>query len=207
MTCLYIACKNTGPKYVPISTLSELSEGEFEVHHFIRMEKIILDTLNWRVQPPTTKAFIDHFICFLPSNKIAMKQSILRRAAFYSELSVFDYNFVTERRSLIALGSIVNAIHDIYPGIMAQTLSTKLKSELLHTFNMEFQLVEIDAVQARLWYLFRDSEQFKVCEANRLHMLGAVAASYVCASGVPKHSAANLDESPVSVLMERRSEI
>mmetsp|Transcript_10990 Transcript_10990/g.24598 ORF Transcript_10990/g.24598 Transcript_10990/m.24598 type:complete len:400 (+) Transcript_10990:106-1305(+) len=202
MTCLYIASKNTGPKYVAISTLSELSEGEFDANHFIRMEKIVLNTLDWRIQPPTTRAFIDHFIALLPRNKIAMKQAILRRAAFFSELSVFDYFAVTERRSLIALGSVLNAIHDIYHSKMSEALSKELIGELC-TLKMEFRNVELDAVQERLQYLFRDSEQYRVFEASKLRMLGAVATSCVCASESSKQFPANLDDSPVSVLVER----
>lgn len=203
MTCLYIASKNIGPKYVAISTLSELSEGEFDAQHFIRMEKIVLDTLEWRVQPPTTKAFIDHFITLLPGTKIAMKQAVLRRAAFFSELSVFDYNCVTERRSLIAIASILNAIHDIYPNQMAEVLGRQLKGELLYTLKLDVEVVEMNAVQERLWYLFRDSEQYRMCEAGKLRMLGVVAASCASSSCSSKQGPTNIDDSPVSILLER----
>mmetsp|Transcript_5375 Transcript_5375/g.9130 ORF Transcript_5375/g.9130 Transcript_5375/m.9130 type:complete len:348 (-) Transcript_5375:136-1179(-) len=175
MTCLYIASKNIGPKYISLKSLSELSEGEFDIHHFVDMELIILKALDWRVQPPTTKTFIELFLAFLPSNKIAMKQAVRRRALFYSELSLFEYNCALERKSLLTLSSILNAIQDIYPKNLSETITRKFVGELMFALKLHHEETEINETQRSLSELYKGSEQYRLYEANKLCLLGTAA--------------------------------
>lgn len=178
MTCLYIASKNVGPKYIPLKSLSELSEGEFEFQNFIDMEMCILKALDWRVQPPTTRAFIELFLAFLPSNKVAMKQALSRRATFYSELSLFNYNCALETPSLLALSSILNAIEDIYPKIMSEVITRKFKGELMFALNLGHSDSKVTASMYCLSKLYKDSDQYRLYEANKLHLLGMAAEKF-----------------------------
>jgi hypothetical protein len=174
MTCLYIASKNIGPKYIPLKSLSELSGGEFNIQNFVDMEICILKSLDWRVQPPTTRVFIGLFLTFLPSNKVSMKQALSRRAFFYSELSLFDYNCALDRKSLIALSSILNAIEDIYPTNMADVIAHKFKGELMFALKLANNNADIMATRRRLSRLYTDSEQY-MYEVNQLHLLSRAA--------------------------------
>lgn len=183
MTCLYIASKNIGPKYIPLKSLSELSEGEFEIQHFIDMEMCVLRTLNWRVQPPTTRAFIELFLAFLPSNKVAMKQALSRRATFYSELSLFDYNCALETQSLLALSSILNAIEDIYPKCMSDVITRKFKGDIMFALDLGHVDSQVTAPMHRLSKLYRDSEQYRLYEANKLHQLGMASEKFASSRG------------------------
>ena len=183
MTSLYIASKNIGPKYIPLESLSELSEGEFDVQNFIDMEMCILKALDWRVQPPTTRAFIHLFLAFLPSNKVAMKQALSRRATFYSELSLFDYNCALETQSLLALSSILNAIEDIYPKNMSEVITRKFKGELMFALKLGHADSQVNASMRRLSKLYRDSEQYRLYEANKLHLLGMAAEKFAGSRG------------------------
>ena len=183
MTSLYIASKNIGPKYIPLESLSELSEGEFDVQNFIDMEMCILKALDWRVQPPTTRAFIELFLAFLPSNKVAMKQALSRRATFYSELSLFDYNCALETQSLLALSSILNAIEDIYPKTMSEVITRKFKGELMFALKLGHADSQVNASMRRLSKLYRDSEQYRLYEANKLHLLGMAAEKFAGSRG------------------------
>ena len=183
MTCLYIASKNIGPKYIPLKSLSELSEGEFELQHFIDMEMCVLRTLDWRVQPPTTRAFIELFLAFLPSNKVAMKQALSRRATFYSELSLFDYNCALEMQSLLALSSILNAIEDIYPKSMSEVITRKFKGDIMFALDLGHLDSKVNASMHRLSKLYRDSEQYRLYEANRLHLLGMASEKFAGSRG------------------------
>ena len=183
MTCLYIASKNIGPKYIPLKSLSELSEGEFEIQHFIDMEMCVLRTLNWRVQPPTTRAFIELFLAFLPSNKVATKQALSRRATFYSELSLFDYNCALETQSLLALSSILNAIEDIYPKSMSEVIIRKFKGDIMFALDLGHLDSQVTASMHRLSKLYRDSKQYWLCEANKLHLLGMASEKFARSRG------------------------
>ena len=183
MTCLYIASKTVGPKYIPLKSLSELSEGEFDVQNFIDMEMCVLRALDWRVQPPTTRAFIELFLAFLPSNKVAIKQALRRRATFYSELSLFDYNCALETQSLLALSSILNAIEDIYPKNMSEIITRKFKGELMFALDLGHADSQVIASMHRLSKLYKGSDQYRLYEANKLHLLGMAAEKFAGTRG------------------------
>lgn len=202
MTCLYIASKNVGPKYIPLKSLAELSEGQFEVQHFIDMEMCVLRTLDWRVQAPTTRAFIELFLAFLPSNKVAMKQALSRRATFYSELSLFDSNCALEAQSLLALSSILNAIEDIYPKSMSGVITRKFKGDIMFALDLDHVDFQVTASMHRLSKLYRDSEQYRLYEANKLHLLGMASEKFAASRGrtFSKDSVGSEpNDSPVSV--------
>ena len=183
MTCLYIASKNIGPKYISLKSLSELSEGEFDIYHFVDMELIVLKALDWRMQPPNARTFIENFLSFIPSNKIAMKQAVHRRALFYSELSLFEYSYALETKSLLALSSILNAIQDIYPKILSETITRRFKGELMFALNLDHEDTRIHAAQRSLSKLYTGSEQYRLYEANKLCLLGTAAEKFVATRG------------------------
>mmetsp|Transcript_642 Transcript_642/g.920 ORF Transcript_642/g.920 Transcript_642/m.920 type:complete len:420 (-) Transcript_642:329-1588(-) len=116
-----------------ISVLANLSRGEFQERNIIDMERLLLRALGFRVHPPTSVAFINHFL-LLPPFSIAepqedalldiiddedilelrlsrdMSRQIFDMACFYSELAVLDYSFVTNAPSVVALASILEAM-------------------------------------------------------------------------------------------------
>jgi hypothetical protein len=118
-----------------LSVLANLSRGEFEERHITDMERLLLRALGFRVHPPTTVAFINHFMLLPPFSiaethaaadstvaiiededvyelrlpRLASRQ-IFDMACFYSELAVLDYSFVTNSPSVVALAAILEAM-------------------------------------------------------------------------------------------------
>ena len=109
MTSLYIATKIFDARQLPISSLAVLSGGEFEMVHIAAMERIILKTLEWRLNPPTVQAFITCLHVLLQIEDSELATAVYQRACFFAELCVFDYSLVTQDRCLVAVAALLNA--------------------------------------------------------------------------------------------------
>jgi hypothetical protein len=161
MTTLYMATKIFGAHRVTISSLAELSRGEFEMSHISEMEGIILQTLGWRLNPPTAQCFVDSFYNYLPSGQGLLSVTIYQRAIFFVELSLYDYAFVTKERTLLALASILNAME----GIDEAAVSTQQQQNFVNIINLTFDLTfakeTVEAVRNRLWYVYSMSAQYR----------------------------------------------
>lgn len=110
-------------KVPSLSTLANLSRGQFGPASILEMEKLLLSSLDWRLHPPTLYAFVSLLLKLLPSTNedpnYGLKPSIaielFEVAMYVAELSVCDAFFV-ERQippSTIALAAICTAMGDL----------------------------------------------------------------------------------------------
>ena len=165
MTTLYMANKiYGGPHTLSIGALAELSRGEFEKSHITDMEVIILETLAWRLHPPTTQYFIESFFNYIsiPSNG-SMSTAIHQRAIFFAELALYDYAFACRERSLIAIASIMNAMEGL------DSITVEQQQRFLESVNVTFKLnyttEMVETVRNRLWYVYSMSAQYREDDA------------------------------------------
>ncbi len=130
ITCMYLAIKVHEPMELDASLLCELSRGAYSVPEITHMEKVILQELQWRVNPPTATAFVQHIFSLLPSSYVDNKSDRLRSAVHQAELSVFDYSLVFTGTSFkIAAAAVLNAIEDT--AISLQSLIPSIFRNLL----------------------------------------------------------------------------
>jgi hypothetical protein len=157
MTTFYMATKLFHSKQISIQTLSDLSRGEFESNHIAEMESIILQTLNWNVNPPTIHAFLNGFHALLPYDDSSRMDTVYQRACFFAELSVYDYEFVTDGRRIIAAACVLNAME----GLLERDDDnvTKQLDFLEIVPGPALDLLELNAVRERLWSLYACSPQ------------------------------------------------
>jgi len=166
MTSIYMATKVFNSREISMSSLSELSRGEFDIAHIAEMEKIILSTLKWRMHPPTVHCFINHLHSLLPLPKGPTTRAIYNRATFFGELSLFDYSFVSQSRSLIAIAALTNAMEGM-EGTVKTEEQTKFFEILHQTLEMpQFTTETIDSIRNRLWYVYSQSAQYHHDEAS-----------------------------------------
>jgi hypothetical protein len=160
MTSLYMATKIFNSKQISIASLADLSRGEFDIHNIAEMERIILSTLNWRLNPPTTQSFIAYLCELLPDNDEHVVETIYKQANFFAELAVFDYTFVSDERSFVAVACILSAMEAIdESGTEYQALRRSFLSTIHSSVAVDLPLDKLDDAQARLWYLFSCSAQ------------------------------------------------
>lgn len=165
MTTLYMATKIFGSNRVTISSLAELSRGEFEMSHISEMEFIILETLSWRLNPPTAQCFINSFFNYLPAPHGPVSVAIYQRATFFVELSLYDYAFVTKERTLVALAALMNAMEGMDEAAVSNQQQQEFADILRVTFDLQFSREAVETVRNRLWYVYTMSAQYKEDDA------------------------------------------
>jgi Cyclin, N-terminal domain len=196
MTSLYIATKMLNVKQLSIASLTELSRGEFQREHIAQMERIILSTLDYRMNPPTVQAFIQQLRALFPTMDGVTADAIYMRAIFYAELSVYDYCFVTEERYQIAVACIMNAFLDVESECIAQQLQNDFLATLKASLCVDVSLTALANAQGRLWYLYTCSAQSQFDENQPLHDLSERSIKYSSTN-----EQASFAYSPVSVDM------
>jgi len=196
MTCLYMATKLFHSREISMTSLAELSRGEFDVEHIAEMEGIILQTLNWRMHPPTTQCFINHLRQLLPTmDQGLVNKAIYQRAIFFAELSLFDYCFVTHPRSTIAVAALLNAMEGMDESVVSRDEHKAFLKAVTDAAGTEYPPERIESVRNRLWYVYSQSAQYQedeVLPSEDLHQVNQLVEKDVLPG----------DQSPISVVVQ-----
>lgn len=172
MTALYMATKLFNGRQLSIATLAELSRGEFDISHIAEMETIMLKTLEWRLNPPIVQDLVQYFLALFPAS-FPYSELIGRRAFFFAELCVYDYDHILTERGVLAIASIFNAIDAVLVSVDEPHLASELENSLLNAIHVQYpscctekgvdQNQEpsalVQSTQRRLWYLYSCSAQ------------------------------------------------
>jgi uncharacterized CHY-type Zn-finger protein len=161
MTTLYLAAKVNGAHVISIHSLAELSRGEFEMSNISEMETIILQTLQWKLNPPTAQSFVSAFYIYMPVPQGPVAVAIQQRATFFVELALYDYTFVTKERTLMALAAMMNAMEGMNEATVSLQQQASFVEVLTMTFGLKFSFEEIEATRNRLWYVYSMSAQYQ----------------------------------------------
>jgi len=159
MTSVYMATKVFNSREISMSSLADLSRGEFDLNHINEMEGIILQTLDWRMHPPTTQCFINHLHTLVPLPVGPVTRAIYQRATFFAELSLFDYCFVTQSKSAIAIAALMNAMEGM-EGTVTKTEQAQFTQAIKKLVGLEHSIELIDSIRNRLWYVYSQSAQY-----------------------------------------------
>ncbi len=161
MTTLYIATKIYNAKEISMSSLAELSRGEFDMSHIAEMERVILHTLGWRMHPPTVQCFISYLRSLLNVDNGPVSKAIFQRAVFFSELSLYDYFFVTQERSAIAMAAILNSLEGMEETLFTTDHSSLFLETVRSAVGLEYPREQLDLLRKRLWYVYSMSAQYR----------------------------------------------
>jgi Cyclin, N-terminal domain/Cyclin, C-terminal domain len=169
-TTLHLAVKLLYPcKLADLGILSDLSRGEFDMTDVSEMETHVLQSLAWKLHPPTSIAFASIFLdYFFSSSSTTSKNSnhhltlsladfddVYDVSSFFSELAVCDYFFVSMRASTIALASILNALEGMFGP--ENHVAHEVMTAATHIALGQHQ--DLPAARNRLWELYERSEE------------------------------------------------
>jgi len=153
----------------------DLSRGEFGIDDISKMELVILQSLSWRINPPTPTSFLITFLTLgLLSSSSDQKfdfEGIQDFAIFFVELSVCDYYFVTKKQSIVAMAAILNGMEGLGLWTAPYTkVSRRFNNQIMSKFVSDickFSRINHDCeaiVNARIkiWELYERSEEFSL---------------------------------------------
>ena len=148
LTTLHIAIKLHEVKKIKLSTLANLSRGQFGPKDIEQMEWVILSALGWKLHPPTHYAFVTHLLLFLPQEvNTTVRKGLNELSKYLTELAVCDAYFVAVNSSTVAFAAILNVMEDMNYSKLSGGLREKFLSTL--TFKVGLRHSAEDIVNAR----------------------------------------------------------
>lgn len=114
ITSLYLAIKVHESASITPRVFVNISHGSITANQLETMETILLSTLGWRINPPTSLGWARMYLELL-SNDLdpSMRASAYTLAKTQIERAVGDYKLLTTPPSQIAYASVVNAVEAI----------------------------------------------------------------------------------------------
>jgi hypothetical protein len=115
MAALYTAVKIHEPRAMSLALVSRFSHGAFTARDIEAMEVKLLNALQWRVNPPTSWAFMRNLMTLIPSDLLdkEMREAADHLALLQIELSVATYQFVCIKASTVAYSALMNALESL----------------------------------------------------------------------------------------------
>jgi hypothetical protein len=108
---------------------------------------------------------------------------------------VYDYQFVTEERHSVATACFLNAIESMENISIVKDLKRDFFSALRLEAGMALDMLLVEKVQTRLWYLYNCSAQLQYDDADTIQ----VAQERLVKYNFGEQKAAAVAHSPVSV--------
>jgi hypothetical protein len=169
-TCLLLSLKIHHPKKVELNkVVKDLSRGQFDHEDVARMELTLLPSLSWRLHPSTAASYVK---ILMELNPFSSSSSGIREfdadgtrtlAMFFVELSVYDYHFVTQRQSTVALAAIMNAMETlglIHPHRRMSTAILEFIDVIFGAMDEDFDSLAMSECRNQLHYLYVHTDEF-----------------------------------------------
>jgi hypothetical protein len=155
LTTLHIAIKLHESKKIKLSTLANLSRGQFGPKDIELMEWKVLAAVGWRLHPPTHYAFVTNLLLFLPQEVNSTARKGLNELAKYvTELAVCDSYFVDVHNSIISFAAILNVMEDTNYSRLSGGLREKFLSTLNHHVGLHHFADDVVNARQRLRKMF-----------------------------------------------------
>ena len=109
MTALYLALKVHGQgTHLSIETIVRISGSNITAEQVACMEEVFCKSLEWRLNPPTSNAYIRRLLDLVPSSLLpeSLKEEVRELSRLQMELAVKDYSLVSVPTSTVAYCSL-----------------------------------------------------------------------------------------------------
>jgi len=166
MVTLYLSVKLFEPMAMDPTLLAEISQGCYTEQEIESMEQEILTALQWRLNGPTSLDFMTHILSLLPKSANSTDNSAMMAlidfSRFQVELSVCDYDLSLQRKSTIALASILNSLEGIDEKIISAQQRFEFIQRIATLSTIDPFLVEINTARIRLLKLFSQNVGYQL---------------------------------------------
>ena len=163
ITCLYMAIKISEPTVLSVATIAKLTRNAYEQDQFIAMERVILQSIKWLVNPSTAMTYAP-YLCELArtlDSRLHL-ESLQELVKLQLENSLGDYEMGLLPASAVALAAVINGI-DVM-GTLSIEQQQAMASELKSYMTLEND-TRMHDVQIRLYQGIRVAES-KPCNTS-----------------------------------------
>jgi Cyclin, N-terminal domain len=133
---------------IRIDHLVDLGRGSFDGDDVLQMEHLLLEKLEWRMNPPTVQCFIRNLWTLIPV--LLRKESIYYRSIFFAELAVYEYECITKDRYTIAVACLFNALES-HPNNLVIAETEKVRNHIATLSNNVVGQGGLQRIRSRLW--------------------------------------------------------
>lgn len=112
MTCFYTAVKIHEDEVMDLKMVEFLSQGLFTQDQVVEMERLLLQSLQWRMNPPTALAFVRQFMELFPDDVLSEseREELYDVSTLQTELALQSSVFVGGKASDIGLAALKNSL-------------------------------------------------------------------------------------------------
>lgn len=113
-TALQLALKTHDSSIIRLEKLVKLGRGLFTENDVVKMERQILESMNWRLHPPSTYCFLRQYERLLPTTISESARSMINKVtALACEVTVTESSYLSYKPSEIAYASMLMALEMI----------------------------------------------------------------------------------------------
>ena len=115
-TCIYTAVKIHEAQAIAPSLLADLSQGVFSAQDIEEMESMLLQTLQWQLNPPTSAAFVRVYLDLVPQKLLSreLKSIAYKLAEHQAEYALTDERLLYERKAAVAFWAVENTLEQLH---------------------------------------------------------------------------------------------
>jgi hypothetical protein len=132
-TALQLALKTHDSSIIKLDKLVKLGRGQFTEQDVVKMERTILQTVQWHLHPPSTYCFLRQYERLLP-NTIGQttRQMINNVTSLACEVTLTDHNYLAYHPSEVSYAAMLMALemipHDDLPIVQRQCFLLRMSS-------------------------------------------------------------------------------
>lgn len=151
LTTLHISIKVHDRKKIKVTTLVNLSRGQFGISHIEEMEWRVLAALGWKLHPPTQYSFVYHLLQFLSLEAgSTLKRDVHELSRYLTELAVCDSYFTGVNNSTAAFAAVLNVLDQISLSRISAGTRERFLLDVLTRVGMHHLDSNVEAARDRL---------------------------------------------------------
>lgn len=111
ISALYLSIKINNSVKLDMKFLGLLCRGCYKHKDIVAMERIILDTLSWKVNPPASIFFVERFLCFVSNLLLSFKSHL--SSPKKEKIDVFE-RLAVEQTDLCTMNCSISCSSELY---------------------------------------------------------------------------------------------
>jgi len=166
VTSIYVAVKLFETLAMNAAHLVEICCGCYTQEDIFEMEQEILKSLSWRLNGPSTRAYVNHVLALLELSTCGFDETVLMPlfdfSAFQADIAVLDYDLSTHNPSTLAVAAIMNSMEGIERRLFPVSSRIQFFSLVAEVVGVSPLSSQVNAARARLLELFSEHSGYEL---------------------------------------------